>query len=241
VIEDSAAVAPAPLARRPGIRDVAGVIYDRLYQIGRQSTSAYGPDPVTRYPGGDGAPVLLLPGVYETWQFLRPIADALHARGHAIHTLPQLGFNRGDIVLSARRAQAYLDRLDLRGVIVIAHSKGGIIGKHMMVSNDSSHRIARLIAICSPFDGSPLARFAPTSTLRAFDPRNELLLRLAGEREANARIVSIYSRLDPLIPGGSHLAGALNIELPVVGHFRPLASKELFHHVGRILAEEAQE
>lgn len=220
--------------------DFVGIVYDRLYQIGKQATTAFGPDPLTRYPGGDRAPVLLLPGVYETWQFLRPIADALHALGHPIHTLPDFGYNRGDIVLSAARAQRYLEVHDLRGVIIIAHSKGGIIGKRMMVVDDASHRIARLVAVCSPFGGSSLARFAPTSTLRAFHPRNELLLALAQELEVNARIVSLYSRIDPLIPGGSRLEGALNVELPVVGHFRPLTSKPLFYEIGKVLAEQAQ-
>jgi pimeloyl-ACP methyl ester carboxylesterase len=223
------------------VGDAAAIVYDRLYQIGKQATHAFGPDPLVRYPAGDRAPVLLLPGVYETWQFLRPIADALYALGHPIHTLPDLGYNRGDIVLSAARAQAYLERHDLHGVIVIAHSKGGIIAKRMMVLDDSSHRIARLVAICSPFGGSSLARFAPTATLRAFHPRNELLLQLAEELEVNERIVSIYSRLDPLIPGGSRLQGALNVELPVVGHFRPLTSKPLFYQLGRVLAEQAGE
>lgn len=219
------------------IADAVGIVQDRAYQVRKQLTSAVGPDPIERYPGGDRAPVLLLPGVYETWQFLRPIADALYCLGHPIHTLPQLGYNRGDIAFSAVRAQAYLDQHDLRGVIVIGHSKGGIIGKRMIVSDDESNRIARLVAICSPFGGSSLARFAPTATLRAFHPQNKLLLELAEERAANERIVSIFSRLDPLIPGGSRLEGAVNIELPVVGHFRPLTSKALFYQLGRVLAE----
>lgn len=223
------------------VTDAAGIVYDRLYQLGKQATNVFGPDPARRYSGGDRAPILLLPGVYETWQFLRPIADALHSLGHPIHALPELGYNRGDIVPSAVRAQRYLDQHDLRGVIVIAHSKGGIIAKRMMVAHDESHRIARVIAICSPFGGSSLARFAPTQTLRAFDPRNELLLQLAQEREVNSRIVSIFSRLDPLIPGGSRLEGALNIEVPIVGHFRPLTSKKLFYQIGRVLAEQGEE
>ncbi len=222
-------------------RDVVGVVYDRMYQIGKQATHYFGPDPRERYPAGTKAPVLLLPGVYETWQFLRPIADRLYELGHPIHTVLELGYNRGQIVASAARAQAYIDRRDLTGVILVAHSKGGIIGKRMMVADDASHRISKLIAVCSPFGGSSLARFAPNQALRAFHPRNELLLQLAQELEANARIVSIFSRLDPLIPGGSRLDGATNIELSMVGHFRPLTSPQLFSEIGRVLAEQVEE
>ncbi len=223
------------------VGDIAAVVYDRLYQIGKQATHYFGPDPAERYPGGDRAPVLLLPGVYETWQFLRPVADLLYGLGHPIHTLPELGYNRGNIAATATLAQAYLDRLDLCGVILVGHSKGGIVGKRMMVAEDTAGRIAQLIAVCSPFGGSSLARFAPNPALRAFHPRNELLLELAEDRAANARITSIYSRLDPLIPGGSRLEGAENVELSIVGHFRPLASPLLFSEMRRVVAQEVEE
>jgi triacylglycerol lipase len=223
------------------LTDAAAVVYDRLYQIGKQSTHYFGPDPLERYPGGELAPVLLLPGVYETWQFLRPAADYLYGLGHPIHTLPELGYNRRRIADSATLAAAYLEAHDLRGVILLGHSKGGIIGKRMMVADDAAGRIAQLIAVCSPFGGSSLARFAPNPALRAFHPRNALLLELAEDRAANERITSIYSRLDPIIPNGSRLEGAVNVELSMVGHFRPLASPQLFSEIGRAVGDEVEE
>ncbi len=225
----------------PGPRDLLAVVHDRLYQIGRQATHYLGPDPAERYPGGDRAPVLLLPGVYETWQFLRPAADHLYGLGHPIHALPELGYNRRPIAESAALAQAYLDAHDLHGVILLGHSKGGIIGKRMMVMDDTAGRIAQLVAVCSPFGGSALARFAPNPALRAFHPRNELLHELAQDLVSNARITSVYPRLDPLIPGGSRLEGATNIELPMVGHFLPLASTQLFSEIARAVGAEVEE
>jgi triacylglycerol lipase len=222
-------------------QDAIAVVYDRLYQIGKQATHHFGPDPVERYPGGDRAPVLLLPGVYETWQFLRPVADLLYGLGHPIHTLRELGYNRRHIGASATLAQAYLDANELRGVILLGHSKGGIIGKRMMVADDAAGRIAHLIAVCSPFGGSSLARLAPNPALRAFHPRNALLLELAREQTVNARITSFYPRLDPLIPGGSRLEGAENVELSMVGHFRPLTSPQLFSEIERVVAREGEE
>jgi pimeloyl-ACP methyl ester carboxylesterase len=224
-----------------GPRDAVAVVYDRLYQLGKQATHYFGPGPAERYPGGEKAPVLLLPGVYETWQFLRPAADYLYGLGHPIHALPELGYNRRRIADSAAVAQAYLDARDLRGVILLGHSKGGIIGKRMMVTDDVDGRIAQLVAVCSPFGGSSLARFAPNPALRAFHPRNALLLELAQDGAANARITSIFSRLDPIIPNGSRLEGATNVELPMVGHFRPLSSPRLFVEIGRAVGAEVEE
>ncbi|KZX20771.1 PGAP1-like protein [Rathayibacter tanaceti] len=180
---------------------------------------------VTQYASGAGAPVLLIPGVYETWQFLRPIAERLHAAGHPIHVLPALGYNTRPIVASAGVGQDYLREQDLRGVVVVAHSKGGLIGKHMMVVDDrEEQRIERMIAVSTPFNGSSLARIAPARALREFSPHRPLIRHLLAEREADARITSIYGMRDQYIPGGSRLAGAHeNIAVSVVGHFALLS------------------
>ncbi|QNE47087.1 alpha/beta hydrolase [Glaciihabitans sp. INWT7] len=212
-------------------RDAGAAVADRLYQMREQTRHVVGRVPSPRYDRGALAPVLLLPGVYETWQFLRPVADRLNALGHPIHTLPALGYNRLTIAASAELAQRYLDERDLTRVAIVAHSKGGLIAKHMMVTDDRAGRIDTLVAINSPFGGSTLANWAPVRTLRAFSPRDKTVMTLAANLEANARITSIYSRLDPLIPEGSALAGATNIRLPIVGHFRPLSSPALFTEV----------
>ena len=218
------------------VRDAGATVVDRLYQMREQIRHVVRRAPSKRYDSGELAPVLLLPGVYETWQFLRPVADRLNALGHPIHTLRGLGYNLLTIVASAELAQRYLDERNLIGVIIVAHSKGGLIAKHMMVSEDRAGRIDRLVAINSPFGGSTLADWAPVRTLRAFSPRNATVMTLAANLAANARITSIYSRLDPLIPGGCELEGARNIRLSMVGHFRPLASPALFAEVESAVA-----
>lgn len=218
------------------VRDAGATVVDRLYQMREQIRHVVRRAPSKRYDSGELAPVLLLPGVYETWQFLRPVADRLNALGHPIHTLRGLGYNLLTIVASAELAQRYLDERNLIGVIIVAHSKGGLIAKHMMVSEDRAGRIDRLVAINSPFGGSTLADWAPVRTLRVFSPRNETVMTLAANLAANTRITSIYSRLDPLIPGGCELEGARNIRLSMVGHFRPLASPALFAEVESAVA-----
>ncbi|SMH32682.1 PGAP1-like protein [Rathayibacter oskolensis] len=180
---------------------------------------------VSHYSSGDAAPVLLIPGVYETWQFLQPVADRLHGAGHPIHVLPALGYNTRPIVASAALGQQYLRENDLSGVVVVAHSKGGLIGKHMMVVDDlDEKRIVRMIAVSTPFNGSPLARIAPARALREFAPHRPVIRTLLAERDADSRITSIYGMRDQYIPGGSRLVGAReNIAVSVVGHFALLS------------------
>ncbi len=172
-------------------------------------------------------PVVLVPGVYESWRFMRPLAAALHGHGHPVHVVQKLGFNRGTIPEMARLVAAYLDEADLTDVVVVAHSKGGLIGKYAMLHHDPQRRIRAVVAISTPFAGSPYARWIPLAAVRAFVPTDATLAALTADLVANSKITSIYNSFDPHIPGGSHLDGATNIRLRTPGHFRILSDPEL--------------
>jgi len=176
----------------------------------------------TAFAQGSERPVVILPGIYESWHYLRPVAERLNELGHPVHVIPALGLNRAPIPATAARVHAYLVDHELAGVAIVAHSKGGIVGKHLMALDDREGRVDRLIAIASPFGGSAMARIAPNPALRAFLPTDPVIAGLAAERAVNARITSIYPSFDPHIPDGSALEGARNVEVPVVGHFRIL-------------------
>jgi triacylglycerol lipase len=178
------------------------------------------------YAVGSKRPVVVLPGVYETWHFMKPIADELNRRGHPVHVVHAMGFNRDPIPATAEVVARELAALELRDVALVAHSKGGLIGKHLLAFDDPDGRVDRLIAIAAPFGGSRRARFMLGSTLRAFLPGDPVIQGLAGELAVNARITSIYPRYDPNIPEGSRLDGATNIELPHWGHFRILIAAD---------------
>jgi len=179
------------------------------------------------YRDGHLAPVLLLPGVYEPWTFLRPLAERIHAHGHPVHVVRELGRNVRGIPESAAIAQRYIDEADLRGVVLVAHSKGGLIGKHMMLLDDTEGRIDRLVAIATPFGGSRYARYMVDPQLRAFRPTERTLAMLTANALANSRITSVYGTVDTHIPEGCALPGATNIEVPVTGHFRVLADSRV--------------
>mgnify|MGYP000338949026 CR=1 FL=1 len=186
------------------------------------------PEPST----ADRAPVLLIPGVFETWHYLEPVGERLAAEGHPVHYVEHLGFNRHPIGVTAALVQRHLDEFDLRDVVIVGHSKGGLVGKHMMTVDDEHERIARLIAVNTPFPGTPFARYA-VSAWREFAPDRPVIRTLDAATGVNARIVSIFSRFDQYIPASSRLEGATNIELPLVGHFRVLEDPLLLAEVAR--------
>ncbi|MEJ3403346.1 alpha/beta hydrolase [Rathayibacter sp. YIM 133350] len=180
-------------------------------------------DPNEYASSGSKRPVLMLPGIYEDWRFMRPVAARLAGAGHPVHLLPQLGYNRSRIAEAGRAAADLLASRGLSDVVIVAHSKGGLIGKWVMVESEERARITRMVAINTPFSGSRLARYAVRRELREFSPRDAALLRFSAITDVNARITSVYSSLDLVVPDGSFLAGAeRNIRLPFAGHFRLL-------------------
>src|SRR5947209_5310544 len=97
---------PAP---RPGAlrhlwwraRDYASVL--RWQLAGTAGSNAF------RAPAGPvGPPVVLVPGVWEPWQFLRPVAARLFAHGVRVHAIPALGYNRRPVAEAADVLAAYL-------------------------------------------------------------------------------------------------------------------------------------
>lgn len=176
---------------------------------------------------------MLIPGVYETWQFLRPLAEQISAAGHPVHVVDTLRRNRRPVVDAARGVEAYLRAHDLHDVVIVAHSKGGLIGKQVMMG-PLADRIRGMVAVATPFGGSTYGRLMISPTLRAFSPRDATIVALGGSIAANARIVSIFGEFDPHIPQGSELAGAVNVELPTGGHFRILTEPRVAAEVLRL-------
>lgn len=188
---------------------------------------------------GPRTPVLLIPGVYESWRFLQPLAERLFRAGHPVHVLDRLGFNTGDIADMAEIVREHLRDADLTDVIVVAHSKGGLIAKYALAEPATRQRVRRVIAINTPFAGSRWAYLFLIRSVRVFIPTGKVIRALQADLAVNSRISSLYSVFDPHIPETSHLAGAENIVLPAIGHFRPLADPVTLRTVDAILARPA--
>lgn len=207
--------------------------------VGRwQVQGLFSPADETVYlaPGAAGQPVVLLPGVYERWQFMRPVADLLQGLGHPVHVVARLRWNAAPLAASARLVADHLEQHDLRDVLVVAHSKGGLIGKSLMLDERAGPRIDRMIAIATPFSGSVYAQLFLIPAVRALSPRDRTLRSLGEQLEVNSRITSIWGAFDPHIPGGSRLEGATNVRLRTSGHFRVLGQAELLDAVARAAA-----
>lgn len=206
---------------------LSSIVADYAY-VGRSRLGywRYGSRPPAAIEAASDAPppVLLIPGVFETWHYLKPIRDRLADLGHPVHSVPELGFNRHPIPEMAALLTAYVEHRGLVGVTIVAHSKGGLIGKSMLVADalSGAGRLNRMISVNTPYAGSPLARFG-MGPWREFQPTRPVIVDLAAAVDVNACITSLSSTFDQYVPAGNAvLEGAENVLLPFDGHFRVL-------------------
>jgi pimeloyl-ACP methyl ester carboxylesterase len=203
---------------------------DYVYAAHRQLRGPFEWRTAHRFASGERAPVVLLAGVVEPWTMLLPVAERLHQAGHPVLVVPELALNLASVRDAAALARAAIIERDLHKVILVAHSKGGLVGKRLLI-DDTEGRIAALIAIATPFHGSSLARLLPTPAISALRPDDPVIQELTSSAHVNSRITSIYPAFDPHVPESSRLEGATNIELAVMGHFRLLRDPELLDAV----------
>lgn len=213
-----------PLGR--AIQNAGWWVLDYAYVVRWQLRAILDRTDPRSFRSGDRVPVVVLPGVYETWKFLQPLIEQLHARGHPVHVVETLRRNRHPVSDAAADVAAFLRSSDLRRVVLVAHSKGGLAGKLVMVGPEAD-RVVGMLAVATPFHGSRYARMMPGQTLRSFSPMHPSILAIAAHERVNRRIVSIFGRFDPHIPEGSELAGARNVRVPTGGHFRILAHPQV--------------
>lgn len=166
------------------------------------------------------APIILIPGVTTKWTFLKIIADPLSLQGHPIYVIEKLGYNMKDIPTSATLVRDVINEYDLKDVVIIAHSKGGLIGKYALLFNNADARIKKMVAIATPFGGSEVANFIPHQAIRELSPKDGIIQKLNVAKEVNGKITSIYGLFDNHVwPVEScRLEGAKNIQVAVHGH-----------------------
>ena len=198
---------------------------DYVYVTRRQLRGPLEREVPTAFASGDRAPVVLLAGVLEPWTLLLPAAERLNRDGHPVHVVPELAYNLATLDAAAELAMKAVRAKDLTGVILVAHSKGGLVGKRMLAL-DVDGRLRGLIAIATPFGGSSMARLVPSRTIRALGPEDPAIQALATRSDLNPLITSVYPSFDPHIPEGSQLDCAVNVEVAAIGHFRVLKDAE---------------
>jgi pimeloyl-ACP methyl ester carboxylesterase len=205
-------------------RDYAYAIVRQFAVLGARRAPAH-----WRVGDPDKPDVVLLPGVYEHWSFLRPLGDMLNAAGHRVVPVHGMRWNRRPIVETSASLARALSRVPApaAGRVIVAHSKGGLVGKLLLLGDEADALGVRgVVAIATPFAGARRAQLFRDPSIRALLPSDETIVMLGSAASVNSRIVSIFGTYDPHVPDGSVLDGATNVRVPVAGHFRVLGEQE---------------
>ncbi len=172
-------------------------------------------------------PVILIPGIAERWGFLKSLGDKISLDGHPVYIVPKLGHNMINIPKSAMIIKDLIEENKLKNVIIVAHSKGGLIAKYLLVHFNKDNAVKGVIAIATPFSGSALARLIRHKSFKELSPSSKLIQDLNSHTTINNRIISIYPSFDNHVPEGSILANAENIKVNVKGHHKILFDKKV--------------
>lgn len=180
-------------------------------------------------------PVILIPGASTQWGFLKPLGDYLSIQGHPVYVVQKLGNNLKDIPTSAQLVRELIDEENINGAVIVAHSKGGLIGKYLLEFHNKDNRVKGVVSIATPYFGSALANLVPwLDAYRELRVNSKMIKKLKGYQEVNKKIISIIPEFDNHIwaEGGSFLEGALdNIVVPVRGHHKVVFDKLVWRKV----------
>lgn len=213
------------------LRKAGRWIQDYVFALNKQGHAFIFRNPPEHYLGHVNehrSPIILIPGIYEKWHFLKTIADPLSLAGHPVYVVKSLDYNLKSIPDSAAIIRALIEEEDLKNVTLIAHSKGGLIGKWLLAFQNQDKRIRKLIAIATPFSGSRIVEYVPHAPAKEIHPKSDIIRKLQLETNVNQDIVSICGISDGhLWPETScYLEGAQNVKVAAHGHHKVLAHPE---------------
>jgi alpha-beta hydrolase superfamily lysophospholipase len=174
-------------------------------------------------------PIIVLQGYMDRWGFIKNLADEISDAGFPVYIIPKLGNNLRDISDSAEIVNKLIERNKLKNVVIVGHSKGGLIGKYLLVNKNKENKILGLITISTPHVGSRMARYFSFLKSNEFQPENEIIQDLWSHHEVNKKIIAIFPKIDNVVWVGKRykLDGAKdNIVLDSYGHHRILFDKK---------------
>lgn len=194
-------------------------------------------------PAPAQAPVLLLHGVLCNAGVWLPFIRWLEARGVApVYTL-SYGPPLASIEHFAGQAREKIDGIladtGARQVIVVAHSMGGLVMRAYLRAFGGS-KIARLVTIATPHEGSMHAWMAVGQSMAQLRPRNAWLKALGPPAGPDLPpIVSLWSWHDSMVTPqtSSRVDFGENVEFAGVGHTALLRDLDVFERVSEEIAK----
>jgi len=189
-------------------------------------------------------PILLLHGLFHNracWWFVK-LRLRLHGY-HNLHTLNLPPWKDAESLteLIALRVDALRHAIGGEKVILVGHSMGGILARNYLQRRGGADKVAKLILLGAPNQGSKLIPFAVTRLARVLLPNSEFLQRLnQADFPAGIPVTNIYTRHDNMVVPSSNckLRSVAEVELETLGHIALLYHPKALNALTAALKEE---
>ncbi|MFO1462474.1 MAG: alpha/beta fold hydrolase [bacterium] len=202
-------------------------------------------------------PVLLLQGYGGTRRVFQVLEQRLRRDGFSVFSLNLGGifdtFNTKPIPdlaqLVSKKIETLYKRYDIREkLVIIGHSKGGLIGRCYLKDFNGHRRVKTLITMGTPHNGNPwamLGLLTPlaflTESIRQMTPMSPFIRRMNRTPwPEGVKVISIYSKGDTVCPYPSAILKSQhhrikNLEIDDVGHVEFLMKKRVYWVIRREL------
>lgn len=184
--------------------------------------------PPQKWSVGNKGNVILVPGFMDDHVFLTAIANALNAIGYKIHILKDFDTTFQSIQDLAQELVSFIQANNLDNIVLVAHSKGGIISRYVLeYYPEINLMIKKIFTISTPHQGTVFGKLNKFH-LDQLAPGSKIINDLNVQKDNLHKIVNIYPRVDNSIVPNKNLilAGAENHQVDIVGHTRILNSVE---------------
>lgn len=188
----------------------------------------------------DKAPIILIPGISNKWGFLKYLGDFISISGHPVYVADKLGFNLLDIPTSSKIVRELIDQNNLKNVVIVGHSKGGLIGKYLLMKGNQDMKIKGVIAIGAPFSGSRIVNYLPSwKSYKELAPDSKIIQSINSNFKVNSKIISIMPEFDNHVwaKTGSYLDGAINIKLTIKGHHKIIFDQNVIKKITELIGK----
>ena len=191
------------------------------------------PTPVPR------TPTILVHGYMSNRGYFRPLVRRLEGEGVGPVHAPTFRVLFNSIEHFAGELHEEIERIAGGSaqprVNLVCHSMGGLAARQYLREHGAA-RVAKLVTIGSPHNGTTLASMGLGLNARQMHTRSDFLSALSASEAADPPAVdatSIYSTHDNLVSpqDTSRLGWARNVAIPGVGHVAILASERTFEVV----------
>lgn len=191
------------------------------------------------WKSGTKGNVLLLPGLYENAHFFIQIGNELNAVGFRVLQIDNLTTQSTSVNQYCDAVKQFISINQLDRVILLGHSKGGLIAKSLLIDPSFSKKVLTTICIATPFGGSWLSFVVPHG--QELTPSSSLIKQLKSNKQINHQIFNLYPTIDNhVLPNQSLLLEeGNNYQVDVVGHTRILEDKQTLSYIKNILRDAA--